>query len=166
MSSKLYLVTAAVGATGSETANLLLSNGHRVRAFVRHSDERSSVLKAAGAEIFVGDLLDFASVRSAMDGVYGAYFCYPIAPGILDATAYFAQAALEANVSHVVNMSQMSALREATSTSALNHWMSERLFDRSGVPVTHIRPGFFAECNPHTALVGVSTSYYPLVQTV
>ena len=162
MSSPLFLVTAAVGATGRETSRLLLSRGHRVRAFVRSSDERSDELKALGAEIFVGDLLDFASVRSAIDGVQAAYFCYIIAPGILDATSYFAQAALEAGVSYIVNMSQMSAVREATSTSALNHWISERVFDHYGVPVTHIRPGFFAECTHCNAYLTISgTDYRP-----
>ena len=148
MSSKLFLVTAAVGATGRETTRLLLSHGYRVRAFVRSSDERSDALRLLGAEVFVGDLRDFASVRAAMEGVQGAYFCYTIAPGILDATAYFAQAAVEAGVASIVNMSQLSAVREATSVSALNHWISERVFDRFSVPVTHIRPGFFAECQP------------------
>ena len=105
MSGPLFLVTAAVGDTGSLTCRLLLSKGRRVRAFVRSSDERSDALKAIGAEIFEGDFLRFPSVRAAMEGVHAAYFCYPIAPGLIDATAYFAQAALNAKVSYVVNMS-------------------------------------------------------------
>ena len=150
MSSPLYLVTAAAGATGGETTRILLSHGRRVRAFVRVVDERSDALAALGAEVVVGDLLDLNSVRSAMEGVKAAYFCFIIAPGILDATAYFAQAAKEAGVSSIVNMSQMSAVREASSTSALNHWVGERVFDWSGIPTTHIRPGFFAECSHAT----------------
>jgi len=66
-------------------------------------------------------------------------------PGLLEATAYFAQAALEQEVQIVVNMSQISARREAKSHGALQHWIAERLFDRSGVPVAHLRPTFFAE---------------------
>ena len=134
-----------------------------MRAFVRHVDDRSDALKSLGAEVVEGDLLNFASVRSAMEGVHAAYFCFPIVPGILTATAHFAQAALEANVAFIVNMSQMSAVREATSHAALDHWIGERVLDRSGVPVTHIRPGFFAECEcsrtrhstkPHTQVNG------------
>jgi uncharacterized protein YbjT (DUF2867 family) len=33
----------------------------------------------------------------------------------------------------------------ANSHAARNHWLAERVFDRSGVPVTHLRPTFFAE---------------------
>jgi uncharacterized protein YbjT (DUF2867 family) len=79
-------------------------------------------------------------------GVSGAYFCYPIAPdGLLDATAIFAQGASEAGVRAVVNMSQISARREARSHAAQNHWLGERLLDRGAFITTHLRPTFFAE---------------------
>jgi NAD(P)H dehydrogenase (quinone) len=42
-------------------------------------------------------------------------------------------------------MSQISARRIAKSHAAQNHWIAERLLDRSGIPVTHLRPTFFAE---------------------
>ena len=44
-----------------------------------------------------------------------------------------------------MNMSQISARRIAKSHAAQNHWIAERLLDRSGIPVTHLRPTFFAE---------------------
>ena len=80
--SHLYLITGATGNTGDTTVRLLLQRGHRVRAFVHREDERSQSLAAAGAEIAVGDLLDFNAISAAMTGVDGAYFCYPIAPGL------------------------------------------------------------------------------------
>lgn len=88
-----------------------------------------------------------------MEGVSSAYFLHPIAPGILGAAAYFAQAAKEAGVSAIVNMSQISARRESTSHAAQDHWISERIFDWSGVPTTHLRPTFFADwlVYPHFA---------------
>jgi uncharacterized protein YbjT (DUF2867 family) len=73
-----------------------------------------------------GDLQDFDAVSSAMVGVTAAYFCYPISPGgLLQATAFFAQAACEAGVHSIVNMSQISARREATSNAARQHWIAE-----------------------------------------
>jgi uncharacterized protein YbjT (DUF2867 family) len=42
-------------------------------------------------------------------------------------------------------MSQISARRIAKSHAAQNHWIAERLLDRSGIPVTHLRPTFFAK---------------------
>jgi len=93
----------------------------------------------------LGDFLDFDSVRAALNGVQRAYFCYPISPGIVQATAQFAQAAKEVGVEVIVNMSQKSARSDAKSEAARQHWLSERVFDWSGVPTVHLRPTFFAE---------------------
>jgi NAD(P)H dehydrogenase (quinone) len=84
-------------------------------------------------------------VKAALNGVRRAYFVYPIRPGILQATAYFAQAAKEAGVDGIVNMSQKSAREDAKSHAATDHWLAERVFDWSGVTVAHIRPTYFAE---------------------
>jgi NAD(P)H dehydrogenase (quinone) len=42
-------------------------------------------------------------------------------------------------------MSQISARREARSNAARQHWLCERLLDRTDVLTTHLRPTFFAE---------------------
>lgn len=64
---------------------------------------------------------------------------------VIEATAIFAEAAVENNVGAIVNMSQISARRDARSNAAQQHWIAERLLDRSPTPVTHVRPTFFAE---------------------
>jgi len=145
MSEPLFLITGATGATGSATAIQLLEAGRSVRAFVHREDERSDRLRGLGAELLVGDLLDFDVVRSALDGVQRAYFVYPIRPGLVQATAQFAQASIEAGVDAIVNMSQVSARSDASSHSARDHWLAEQVFDWSGLNVTHIRPTYFAE---------------------
>src|ERR1700752_2380855 len=139
------LVTGATGDTGRATIDELLARGHQVRALAHGQDERSKKLQDRGVEVVYGDLLDFAQVRAALDGVRRAYFVYPIRPGILQATAYFAQAAQEAGVDGIVNMSQKSAREDARSHAATDHWLSERVFDWSGLTVAHIRPTYFAE---------------------
>ena len=145
MSTKTFLVTGATGMTGGHTARLLLGRGHRVRAFVHRADERSEALDALGAEVVVGDLQDLHAVSAALIGIEAAYFVYPIRPGLIEATAYFAEAARTAKISAIVNLSQKSARREAASDAARQHWVAERVFDRCGVPVTHLRPTLFAE---------------------
>ena len=143
--NRTYLVTGATGSTGRNTVQSLLEAGVRVRALIHGEDARSAALRVLGAETVTGDLLDFASVRAALEGVEGAYFVFPIMPGILQASAYFAQAASEAKLKAVVNMSQISARREAKSHAAQDHWIAERVFDWSQVPVVHLRPTLFAE---------------------
>src|SRR5262249_26376138 len=139
------LVTGATGDTGRATVDELLARGHEVRALAHAQDDRSRTLQERGVEVVFGDLLDFDQVRAALDGAQRAYFVYPIRPGILQATAYFAQAAKEARVDGIVNMSQISARENAKSHAATDHWLSERVFDWSGLTVAHIRPTYFAE---------------------
>jgi NAD(P)H dehydrogenase (quinone) len=140
-----FLITGATGKTGRSATEILIKRGFAVRALVHREDERSAKLSAAGAEIVIGDLLNPDDARRALESVSAAYFVYPIAPGLIDATAYFAQAARETGVGAIVNMSQISARREAKSHAARDHWIAERVFDWSGIPVTHLRPTFFAE---------------------
>ncbi len=139
------LVTGATGDTGRATVDELLARGHQVRALAHGDDDRSKKLQERGVEVVYGDLLNFDQVRAALNGVQRAYFIYPIRPGIVQATAQFAQAAKEAGVDGIVNMSQIAAREDAKSHAATLHWLAERVFDWSGVTVAHIRPTYFAE---------------------
>jgi NAD(P)H dehydrogenase (quinone) len=145
MTQNRFLVTGATGDTGGYTVEQLLERGHAVRALAHREDERSERLEKMGAEVVIGDFLKFNDVRAAMREVRGAYFCYPIRPGILQATAYFAQAAKEAGLECVVNMSQKPAREDAKSQAMCDHWLAERVFDWSGLTVAHLRPTLFAE---------------------
>jgi hypothetical protein len=68
----------------------LAEKGHAVGALVHREDERSEALRGRGAEIVVGDLLEHDDAIRATAGTTAAYFCYPIRPGLIQATAYFA----------------------------------------------------------------------------
>lgn len=133
------------GATGNLAVRQLLARKLPVRAFVFRADERSEHLAALGAEIVVGDLHDITAVRGAMRGVAHAYFTYPLAERLLEATTIFAAAAKEAGVESIVNMSQITAREDHPSPAARQHWLAERVLDWSGIGVTHLRPPFFLE---------------------
>ena len=145
MADKTFLITGSTGETGGYAIKALSHAPVTIRALVRREDERAARLRATGVETVVGDLLAIDKVRSAMDGVSAAYFVYPLLPGLVTATAYFAQAAADAGLQAIVNMSQISARRDSPSHQARDHWVSERVFDWSGLPVTHLRPTFFAQ---------------------
>src|SRR5262249_11249340 len=145
MATGKILITGATGDTGGYAIDRLLEQGGEVRALAHVKSDRSEKLRGGGVEVVYGDLLDFGQVRGALDGVQRAYFVYPIRPGILQATAYFAQAARDAGVDGIVNMSQKTAREDAKSHAATDHWLAEGVFDWSGVTVAHIRPTYFAE---------------------
>ncbi|BAV04046.1 Uncharacterized conserved protein YbjT, contains NAD(P)-binding and DUF2867 domains [Filimonas lacunae] len=138
------LITGATGKSGGAAIDELLKMGYPVRAFVHSKDERSEKLSAKGVEVVVGDLLNLDDISAAMKGIDTAYLCYPVlVPGVLQATAYFAQAAKENGLTGIVNMSQISARREAKSNAAQDHWVGEQILNRTGIPTVHLRPTFF-----------------------
>ncbi|MBR0828072.1 NAD(P)H-binding protein [Bradyrhizobium manausense] len=153
MSEANILISGATGRTGGAAIDELLKMGKRVRAYVRSDDDRAATLRRRGVDIAIGGFTDIDDIRAAMEDISSVYFLHPIAPGIIGAAAYFAQAAKEAGVTAIVNMSQISARRDSTSHAAQNHWLSERVLDWSDVATTHLRPTFFADwlVSPHFA---------------
>jgi uncharacterized protein YbjT (DUF2867 family) len=145
MANSKILVTGATGATGGSAVRELRAGGHEVRAFVHEDDERAKNLRALGAEVAIGNLLDIDSVRAALEDVRSAYFVYPLFPQLLDATVNFAQAAKEVGVSAIINTSQMTSRRDSKSHAAQSHWLAEQVFSWGDVPVTHLRPTLFLE---------------------
>ena len=136
------LVTGAAGgsqgSTGRRIAALLLEQGIPVRAFVHKLDGRSEALQALGAEVVQGDLLDPDSVRDSLKGIKRAYFTYPVADGLLEATTIFATAAREANIELVVNNSQLQGTSKAPSFRNMQHGLADRIFDWAEVKTVHL----------------------------
>ncbi|WCS25664.1 NmrA family NAD(P)-binding protein [Methylobacterium sp. NMS14P] len=143
--SRKVLITGATGDTGRAAVRSSIDLGLDVRAMVHKQDARSEALEKLGAEVVVGDLQEIDTVRTAMEGVEAAYFVWPVAPGLLSAAVNFAQAAKEAGVGTIVNLSQRSADRHSKSESCRDTFIAEQVFDWSGVPVIHLRPTYFLE---------------------
>jgi len=87
------LVTGAagqLGAVGRTVTGLLLDRGLPVRAMVRREDDRAAGLRAAGAEVVVGDLLEPADVYRVVSGCRRVYFGMSVSAGYLEATVTMA----------------------------------------------------------------------------
>ena len=136
------LVTGAAGgaqgSTGRRTAALLLDKGIPVRAFVHKLDARSDALRALGAEVVQGDLLDRDSVRASLSGIKRAYFTYSVSDGLLEATTIFAMAAREAGTELIVNNSQLQGARKAPSFRNMQHGLADCIFDWAEVGAVHL----------------------------
>jgi uncharacterized protein YbjT (DUF2867 family) len=147
------LVTGAagqLGAVGRTVTGLLLDRGLAVRAMVRREDDRAAALRAAGAEVVVGDLLEPADVYRVVSGCRRVYFGMSLSDGYLEATATMATVARETGVSAFVNMSQMTvsemSIHNTTpSRQQRQHWLSEQVLVWSGLPVVTIRPTMFLD---------------------
>ena len=144
MSGKV-LISGATGDTGRAAVREAITLGLDVRAMVHNRDARSEALETLGAEVALGDLLEIDTVRAGMDGTDAAYLVWPVAPGLINATVNFAQAAKEAGVSTVINLSQRSANRFSTSNSCRDSFIAEQVLNWSGLSVIHLRPTYFLE---------------------
>jgi uncharacterized protein YbjT (DUF2867 family) len=135
---------------GRTVTKMLLNRGLSVRAQVRVEDERSERLRALGAEVVVGDLLDITAVHRAVQGCERVCFAMSVAPTYLEAATNMAAVAKHHGVHAFVNLSQMtvSEMDVFTTTSSpqqKQHWLAEQILSWSGLPVIEVRPTAFME---------------------
>ena len=131
--NRLILVTGAagqLGAVGRTVTGLLLERGLPVRAMVRREDERAAALRAADAEVVIGDLLEPADVYRVVSGCRRVYFGMSVSPGYLEASVTMAAVAREVGVDALFNMYQMTvspmSIQNTTpSPQQQQHWLSE-----------------------------------------
>jgi len=155
------LVTGAagrVGAIGRTVTELLLKQGETVRAMVRSEDERAQALRAMGAEVVAGDLLDLNSMHRAIAGCERMYFGMSVSDTYRAATVNVAAVAKHHGANVFINMSQMTLAQMSITetTPSLQHklqWLAEQALNWSGLPVAHVRPtvlveGFFLIFTP------------------
>src|SRR3954453_20642949 len=139
------LVTGAagqLGAVGRTVTGLLLDRGLPVRAMVRLEDDRAAALRAAGADVVIGDLLEPADVFRVVSGCRRIYFGMSVSEAHLEATMIMAAVAREVGVDALVNMSQMTvsqmSIQNTTpSRQQRQHWLSEQALAWSGVPIVN-----------------------------
>jgi uncharacterized protein YbjT (DUF2867 family) len=144
------------GSTGNRVVQLLVETGLPVRAVVHRIDERSERLRELGVDVFAGDLLDPDFVYRALQGIKRAYFTFPVADGLLEATTIFAKAAREAKTELIVNMSQLRDSAVAASFRNLQHRLADQIFDWAQAGAVHLNaPPFFENVR---ALVARSVS--------
>jgi uncharacterized protein YbjT (DUF2867 family) len=147
------LVTGAagqLGGVGRTVSGLLLDRGLPVRAMVRRDDDRAEALRAAGAEVVLGDLLEPGDVYRIVSGCRRVYFGMSVSAGYLEATVIMAAVARELGVSALVNMSQMTVSQMSIQNTTPSHqqrqqWLGEQALAWSGLPVVTIRPTMFLE---------------------
>ena len=155
------LVTGAagrVGAIGRTVTELLLKQGETVRAMVRSEDERAQAVRAMGAEVVAGALLDLNSLHRAIAGCERMYFGMSVSDAYLAATVNVAAVAKHHGVNAFINMSQMTLAQMSITetTPSPQHklqWLAEQALNWSGLPVVHVRPtvlleGFFLIFTP------------------
>ena len=149
---KTILVIGATGAQGGSVARHLLARGDfAVRAFTRNPEsEASKELTWLGAEVVQGTLDDRASIRAALQGVYGVF-------GVTNYWEHFARelehgrnlinAVAGAQVEHFVFSSLPSVYKESNGELAAPHmdlkFELEEYTRSLGIPATFVHVAFY-----------------------
>ncbi|MGR0161970.1 SDR family oxidoreductase [Paenarthrobacter nitroguajacolicus] len=144
------LVVGATGFLGGQVVDELLKRGKRVRALVRPKSNAAK-LEAKGVEIARGDMLDAASLVTAMTGVSAAistaagYTRNDKNAKAIDTfgNSNLAVAAKHAGVPRFVLISIVTCDETPQIPHFWNKKLAEDKFEELGVPFVALRPGAF-----------------------
>ena len=148
----MFVITGATGHIGSVVARTLLNKGEKVRVIGRNAD-RLKEFVAAGAEPFIANVSDVASVAKAFAGAEAAFVMIPpnlSSPDVLGFQKRVADAIASglqsSGVTHAVVLSSIGADKpEKTGPVVGLHYLEERLNAIDALNVLHLRPGYFME---------------------
>jgi uncharacterized protein YbjT (DUF2867 family) len=154
-SERTVLITGATGRQGGATARALKGKGFNIRAMTRkpESDAARAIARDTGAEIVQGDLDDPASLKKALNGVWGVFAVQNTweagVAGEEEQGKRIAQLAREAGVRHYVYTSVGSAHRKTGIPHFENKFRIEETVRGLEFPsYVILRPVFFMENIP------------------
>jgi len=148
----MIAITGATGNTGRPATEALLARSEKVRVIGRDAKKLDAFVQK-GAEAFVGNVEDAASMKKALEGATAAYLVIPAAMHREDFRGYqekvtdaYAAAIAEARVPYAITLSSLGA-QHADKTGPIVglHNMEEKLNRISGLNVLHLRPAQFME---------------------
>jgi uncharacterized protein YbjT (DUF2867 family) len=148
----MYVIVGASGNTGHIVAKNLLAHGQKVRVVGRNAAHLQP-LAAAGAEIFIGDVTDAASLARAFQHAESAYVMIPPNPTSNDFRGFqetvsdaIAAAVKNAGLSNVVSLSSFGADKASGTGPVVGLYnLEQKLNEIEGANVLHLRAGYFME---------------------
>ncbi len=148
----MYVVLGASGNTGHVVAQKLLGQQKKVRVVGRNAAHLQAHA-AQGAEIFIGDVTDAASLTKAFQNAESAYVMIPPNPTSNDFRAFqeragdaIASAVRTAGVKNVVALSSIGADKSSGTGPVVGLYNLEQKLNQIGaLNVLHLRAGYFME---------------------
>ena len=145
------LVTGATGFVGREVVRQLRKGGQAICILARSrtSARAQEAVSSYGAEVYVGDVLDAASLDGALSGMDAVIHLVGIIIEVGESTfenvhsrgtGNIVAAARQAGVKRFVHMSALGTRANAASRYHQTKWAAEELVRRSGLDFTIFRP--------------------------
>ena len=148
----MVIITGATGRTGRAATEALRAKGAKVRVVGRDAKKLATLVEL-GAEPFVGNVEDVASMTEAFNGASAVYLVLPEDISQQDLRAHqervsdsYAAAITNAHVQFVVNLSSIGA-QHATNTGPIVglHNQEKKLNRVAGLNVLHLRAAYLME---------------------
>jgi uncharacterized protein YbjT (DUF2867 family) len=148
----MITITGATGRTGKAATETLRARGEKVRVVGRDAKKLASLIEL-GAESFVGNVEDVASMTEAFNGASAVYLVLPEDISQQDLRAHqervsdsYAAAICNAHVRFVVNLSSIGAQHPKNTGPIVGLHSQEQKLDRiAGLNVLHLRAAYFME---------------------
>jgi len=148
----MYVVLGASGNTGHIVAKNLLAHREKVRIVGRNAAHLQP-LAAQGAEVFVGDVTNAASLTKAFHNADAAYIMIPPNLTSNDSRGYqetvsdaIAAALKNAGVRNIVSLSSVGADKDSGTGPVVGlHNLEQKLNQLEGLNVLYLRAGYFME---------------------
>ena len=148
----MIVITGATGNTGHVAAEALLAKGEKIRVVGRNAAKLQPYVQK-GAEAFIGDVEDAASMTKALEGAKVAYLLFPGSRDMEDPRAFqdrvsssYATAVAASKIPYVVTLSSVGAQHEKGTGPIVGlHILEQKLNAVSGLNVLHLRPAQFME---------------------
>lgn len=137
----MILVTGATGNTASLLIPALLEKGEQVRALV-HDESKVQPLKARGVEVVVGDMEAPKNLDTAMAGADKVYLLTDNGSTGARQARNVIEAAMKGGSPHIVRQAAHGTIK---SRIIRQHEEIEGELEKSGLPVTLIKPTFFMQ---------------------
>ena len=149
---KQIVIIGATGTVGSKVAEILISEGHRVKLITRNP-EKLQLLQKRGAEIIEGDVNNVEILTESFKNADSAFLILPDNAKAENTRAYqrqitgnFIEAIERSGIKHIVNMSSLgSHMHEGNGMMAGTGEQEVRLNQLKDVNVVHIRSAYFME---------------------
>jgi uncharacterized protein YbjT (DUF2867 family) len=173
MANPSVLVVGATGALGLKISKALLDRGARVRALVRSTSDRSALQALGVADFAVGDLLDPASLKSALGISPKAETIVASAAGYTrhtkgdspqtDTIGYrnLVDASRDAGILKFVLISILESDKAVSVPHFHNKYLIEEHLRLRGQPFVALRAGAFLDQAEDRVLAAVKSGYYP-----
>lgn len=142
----MILVTGATGQIGSETARLLQSEGHAVRALVRDTASAGArALAAAGVQVAQGDQARPETLTGALDGIEAVLIASSNDEGQVERESNVIAAAAAAGARRAVKIAALGTVAGSPISILRMHAAIEERLAASGLEWTSLRPGSFMQ---------------------